>query len=920
MNKLFSKVAALSVGLAMAVGVGVAVNQKSSAKVVKAENPVTVASWSTSSTVGGEFTTNAASKPGYYQDTGSVGSTVYVQVLNTSAYWTVMPSSISLTVTLGAGTSNLDFDSYAQVVLIDSSGNDLSTTDITNHVTTNTGDEYNIDITPVNNVYGVKIQHVKESGKNIRYYSFSLSYVAGASGLDDLEMWNSTSKLDASYEVNYSISGYLFYAVPDGGDQGDGLTATWSSTDETVAEISDNGASAGFLTIHKPGKTTIGASVSGYNSVYCALTISAGTLESLSITGEMSKTEYTTAESWDPTGFTVTASYVTGWVENVTSKVAWSYSPASPAENVTSVTATATLDDVDASSNPQAVTVEVVAAPITLDSSNWPVTATGNHADAQTSDLDGITYENVGGYKYSNQLSLNYAVNNYFGNKTAYSKNIKSVVVTYSADVTSYVKMYESSDPLTKETLVSSSGTTTVTYTFSDTNPYFRLNMDTSTPKGTYCNITSIVITLGSDADKVDLENISLNGDKTTADGVSFASQLTLVPANANNKNTILWESSDLSVATVDSNGIVTTVGAGSSTITATATDLVGISASYTVTVFEADNPIHRLYYMVDGANSGEFYGYYVGTSEGNGPIIMDGVYGMMLYGKTAEESWEEGTTIVHVTAGTVSIYNGLVEVKNSTFESVESAGYAISKPVTHIYTGSETALDGNRLSNATGYVSEVTKGSLDSVNSSDIEFTFNTGATSFKVYYKKAAQTADLNTSFKDSLDNSTQITIKGFTSWYNAFQFVVNGLVEEKTEYTAEQFAQDLLDQTDLVCEGWSEGQNNHDAIAAIWSDLASADKYPSLPQSEKDKLATADREGSTVVERAMMRYDFLTGKYSLGNFIEGRTPIVPASESISLENNIEDNNMMIIAIIAGVSAVAFGALLLIKKKKHN
>ena len=58
----------------------------------------------------------------------------------------------------------------------------------------------------------------------------------------------------------------------------------------------------------------------------------------------------------------------------------------------------------------------------------------------------------------------------------------------------------------------------------------------------------------------------------------------TVFPANAANK-TVTWTSSDRSVATVSSNGLVTALSTGSATITATTTDGTNLSASCNVTV-----------------------------------------------------------------------------------------------------------------------------------------------------------------------------------------------------------------------------------------------------------------------------------------------------------------------------------------------
>ena len=65
----------------------------------------------------------------------------------------------------------------------------------------------------------------------------------------------------------------------------------------------------------------------------------------------------------------------------------------------------------------------------------------------------------------------------------------------------------------------------------------------------------------------------------------------TVEPADATNKN-VTWESSDISIATVDASGKVTAISAGSATITATAADGSGVSASCSVTVTHG-NMVH---------------------------------------------------------------------------------------------------------------------------------------------------------------------------------------------------------------------------------------------------------------------------------------------------------------------------------------
>ena len=105
-------------------------------------------------------------------------------------------------------------------------------------------------------------------------------------------------------------------------------------------------------------------------------------------------------------------------------------------------------------------------------------------------------------------------------------------------------------------------------------------------------------------------------------------------------------------------------------------------------------------------------------------------------------------------------------------------------------------------------------------------------------------------------------------------------------------------------------------------VWNNLSANDKYPSLPQAQKDILANASRNPSgTVVEQAMARYDFLTGKYGLTNFINGRTPVAVHVAGYEFANENNGNTMIIIvSVIAAVSALSIGALLVIKKRKHN
>lgn len=98
---------------------------------------------------------------------------------------------------------------------------------------------------------------------------------------------------------------------------------------------------------------------------------------------------------------------------------------------------------------------------------------------------------------------------------------------------------------------------------------------------------TCIVNVKGStEPEVVKVSGISLNPDidLKIEEGSSYTIKATVAPSNATNSS-VKWVSSSPDVATVDDNGNVTAIKAGSTTITCTAVDGSGVSASCPVTV-----------------------------------------------------------------------------------------------------------------------------------------------------------------------------------------------------------------------------------------------------------------------------------------------------------------------------------------------
>lgn len=488
----------------------------------------------------------------------------------------------------------------------------------------------------------------------------------------------------------------------------------------------------------------------------------------------------------------------------------------------------------------------------------------------------------------------------------------------YSSDGTSYSKV-----TLTAGTQGMSCGSTGTNYTFEfDTidSAYYAIIV-TGGASGSAFRFDSVTATLYEGASSTDpLESITVSGSMTKTSyyvGESWSSAgLTATGhyesgASKDVTSTATWSFNPTSPALS-----VTSVVA-----TATIGTISGNSSAQSVTVSKT-NPIQVLYTKSASA-AVDVYGYYVGFLDGTGPVIMDGEYGIVVYNKSADVSgYTEGVTILHVT-GSISIYKGLYEVGSATI-SVASGTYDVpSTPVVYATNGNETYEYASRLTTVTG-TATVTSGSFDdAAGTNDIKMSFTVGTKSVQVFYKKAAQTADADAfaAMKQAVTDSTEITIKGFTGWYDGFQVQMNGYIPPAEDYTAEEFSQDLLDQTDAVCEDYDDVTNNHDAIEAIWSNLASNDKYPSLPADQKTILAEAARdESGTVVEQAMARYDYLTGKYNLSNFINGRTPVAFAAPStISSDNNLNSTmSIVVVAVIAITSLSAIGVLLVIKRRK--
>ena len=267
MNKLFTKIVGVALGLTMAIGVGVAVASNNREAVAVKADSTPVLSWSRSGTTntttsGYTFEATASAKTGYYQDGNNTSG---IKVYSTStAICSSTPTSVTFTASVGGGSGNKDLSSSVYVAYVNASGEEISNTavEVTSHITTNTGDTYNksMSASSATSAYGVYIYHAKESGYNVRYYSFSLSYEASSG---------------TSFTVTYNANG-----------------GTCSTSSESVAE---NGHPS-FPNASKEYCTFNGWKTDGDNTLYTSANAS-----SYTVTGAV-----TFVAQYSPATYTVT--------------------------------------------------------------------------------------------------------------------------------------------------------------------------------------------------------------------------------------------------------------------------------------------------------------------------------------------------------------------------------------------------------------------------------------------------------------------------------------------------------------------------------------------------------------------------------------------------------------------------------------
>lgn len=346
------------------------------------------------------------------------------------------------------------------------------------------------------------------------------------------------STLEMKVGQTYDLNGLVH---PLGGT----INQSWSSSNSSVVKV----AGGGVITALKPGVATI--TVKTYNGKIdtCKVTVSGG-VSSTSVTLDKSSLSIAAGQTYQLNG--------TIYPANTTDTVTWK----------SSNTTVATV-----SSNGLIKGVKAGSATITV------TTTSGKTATCKVTVTGDYTDKTVNLYNWTDQAATDIRISSiknsdWGGNLTSGSvqpnASVKIIVPVSGTDYTYDIKI----------TYADGSVATFAGYSFKDFSSGSALfaYMDKGTPMLSTSKPSGGAVT----GVQLDQTSISLK--------VGQSAQLTgtISPANATDK-TVTWSSSDASVATVDANGVVKGIKAGTATITVKTTD-GGKTATCKVTVIAGED------------------------------------------------------------------------------------------------------------------------------------------------------------------------------------------------------------------------------------------------------------------------------------------------------------------------------------------
>ena len=939
MNKLFNKIAALSVGLAMAIGVGVAVgSQRSDAKRVEATSYTELVTYSIVNTKDTTAVTSSATIMGWlHVDSGtsvldSVNGTptkVYPGASGGSGtnQWTsdnmlkigAASSSGSLTFNLKANTSvkKVSVTGYGWkselVLTVGGTACTAGDFNLANKTNVNAGSTSTIDFEL--STAATSTLTFSTNSTAICITAIAL-YEESGSTTSTMLVKNSAGN-QSPFSFNYGSSGMLFYAYESDGTTGITSGVNWSVSNSSILTLDTNFADNHCSVVPgQPGEATLTAEKDGYYTVVSIITVQKGTLSSISVSGSMTNTSYAVNSSWDPSGLIVTATYSTGFTADVTSSSTWTYSPLTPSSTtIVSVTATASYEENSvtktASSTAQAVTVFAGA---TYDfRTNFSTYAStwldqGNSGYITRSGLDGV--DDIGGayaatidlYKASRQSSTitNMPVFACKQEAGAYMQVLHFTLDVANYKITSVSVTFAQWGSKTPDVALfkgnTVSGTALDTATIGTKNTLSVSNLNGTDFSVGYCDKSTSNVQAG-------LQSITIGLVEQASFGTLDHITVTSLP-------TTVYHVGE----TFDSTGFAVTAFDGSDESTANFKD---VTASVTT---DLDSPTPfvdgdvpgfdcEVAYSGDGgSDTTSFHVYVYALAEyelvTEAPADWSGEY--LIVGTNGDDdlcAMNGGVPMIDdmknykvVTSSSNTITTGQeLEWKFASYDS----GYSIQGKCGK-YIGSLTTEANGMLVGDSAYKNtlSISSGNVSIAGTNGYKLVFNTTRDGFRYYTSGTVQLYKL----VESSDVS---------------------------DY-ADDFLAALQGGQNPVCK--ADGSTTLATLQSVWKDLA--DEYDLLSNADKEQFrlgVASEAQDATNVAKALALYDYIAAKYNtrlegqglVADFDFMNRNIQPAqSGRISFFNNEANNgNTFAIAVVISIMGVtAVGGYFFLRKRKEK
>lgn len=430
-----------------------------------------------------------------------------------------------------------------------------------------------------------------------RYYNESTASAGGSSkGSEPLELSDNTADASTKHTMG-KLSDLI----------------KWNNQYEVTAEeVYRNNYLAGLgfarnpFIDHPDWANYIWSVADSHDSVYQRTTSysptnSTAKLTGLTFTGTPTKTSYNAGDTFEAEGLTITAAYDDSSTQIVTAAVTWSPSPLT--EGTTSVTGTFSKSGVSktvtvsglsvgaAVLDPNGYNLVTSVSDLTVGSEYLIASANSGEVKVMGTEMVATYYIGVADASVkNNQISYATGMSNFTlgGANGAYTFKAGSTYLGSAISGTHYNVLFSSSatdSGSTWDVSMANGGAATF---LSSANVYLKYD-GTHTDYTGYSTTNNVYLFKKGTVNNTDVPATSVTLDKTSSTldiGGTLQLAATVAPNNATNK-TIAFTSSDATVASVSSSGLVTALKAGTTTITAK-NAANNLSATCAITVNEA--------------------------------------------------------------------------------------------------------------------------------------------------------------------------------------------------------------------------------------------------------------------------------------------------------------------------------------------